>query len=107
MLQEFIRQPPIIRAIHEAPLPKNKTELQAFWDLLNPLSGSVSLVKRFEKRLFEDPLSVLKVPLLRTEHVLKAQRIQSLPPPDPWVISNPSKGLTTRIRSIQLGSYSN
>ncbi|GBO23454.1 hypothetical protein AVEN_73363-1, partial [Araneus ventricosus] len=27
----------------------------------NPLSGSVSLVKRFEKRLFEDPLSVLKV----------------------------------------------
>ncbi|GBM93434.1 Transposable element Tc1 transposase [Araneus ventricosus] len=31
------------------------------WNFINPLSGSVSLVKRFEKRLFEDPLSVLKV----------------------------------------------
>ncbi|GBN86851.1 hypothetical protein AVEN_156690-1 [Araneus ventricosus] len=49
--------------------------------LVNPLSGSVFFLKRFEKRTAAEPLSVLKVSSSQQKIFPKAQQIKSLPPP--------------------------
>ncbi|GBO22770.1 hypothetical protein AVEN_215291-1 [Araneus ventricosus] len=60
--------------------------------LFQPSGGSASLVKRFGKRVIEDPLSVLKLRLPPTEDVPKAQQIQCVPPSELWTVNNPRGG---------------
>ncbi|GBN07161.1 hypothetical protein AVEN_63382-1 [Araneus ventricosus] len=57
---------------------------------INPLGGPVSLVKRFEKRAIEDPLSVLKVclPPKRRCSESAADPFSPPPPAELWTISN-------------------
>ncbi|GBM24500.1 hypothetical protein AVEN_164130-1 [Araneus ventricosus] len=73
-----------------------------------PLSGSVFFVKRFEKRAIEEPLAVLKVclPPNRKCSESAADRVSS-PPLNKERSAPPMEGITERICSIQLGTYSN
>ncbi|GBM94021.1 hypothetical protein AVEN_224777-1 [Araneus ventricosus] len=74
----------------------------------NPLGGSVSFVKRFEKRTIEDPLSVLKMCLPPNRRCSEsAEDPVSSPPLNYRQSAIPVEGLSARIRSIQLETYSN
>ncbi|GBM76632.1 hypothetical protein AVEN_234853-1 [Araneus ventricosus] len=63
---------------------------------INPLSGSVFFLKRFEKRATAEPLSILKVSSSQQKIFPKAQQIKSLPPSELWTVSNPLGGGTNR-----------
>ncbi|GBM38871.1 hypothetical protein AVEN_49737-1 [Araneus ventricosus] len=58
-------------------------------NIFNPLSGSVFFLKRFEKRVATEPLSVLKVSSSQQKIFKKAQQIKTFLPYDMWTISNP------------------
>ncbi|GBM15713.1 hypothetical protein AVEN_262885-1 [Araneus ventricosus] len=55
---------------------------------INPLSGSVFFLKRFETRAAAEPLSVLKVSSSQQKIFPKALQIKSLPPSKLWTIIN-------------------
>ncbi|GBM35042.1 hypothetical protein AVEN_240392-1 [Araneus ventricosus] len=65
----------------------------------NPLSGSVSLVKRFEKRVIEDPLSVLKLRLPPNRRCPKSAADPVSSPSELWTVNNP-RGGTNRKNSV-------
>ncbi|GBM17101.1 hypothetical protein AVEN_133354-1 [Araneus ventricosus] len=60
--------------------------------LINPLSGSVFFLKRFEKRAAAEPLSILKVSSSQQKIFPKAEKIKSLPPSELLTVSNPLGG---------------
>ncbi|GBN42945.1 hypothetical protein AVEN_13666-1 [Araneus ventricosus] len=59
---------------------------------INPLSGSVFFLKRFEKRAAVELLSILKVSSSQQKIFPKAQQIKSPPPSELWTVSNPLGG---------------
>ncbi|GBN25014.1 hypothetical protein AVEN_21192-1 [Araneus ventricosus] len=60
--------------------------------LINPLSGSVFLVKRFEKRAIEDPLSVLKLRLPPNRICPKRAADSVSSPSELWTVNNTRGG---------------
>ncbi|GBM83117.1 hypothetical protein AVEN_73113-1 [Araneus ventricosus] len=65
----------------------------------NTLSGSVSLVKRFEKRVIKDPLSVLKLRLPPNRRCPKSAADPVSSPSELWTVNNP-RGGTNRKNSV-------